>query len=529
MWLLSARCLALVVEIIVYIWCNLTRLLFYVWYSWTRHRPLPPITDDLLLRSASSLADDIRNGKIKSVQLISACIRRIRQVQPLINAVVEERFEEALREAEAADRLVASGGKSVEQLKEEKPLLGLPISVKNSIAVKGLRQDAGSLQLKGHRAEEDALSVARLRAAGAIPLVLTNVPELCMWGDAHNLVYGTTRNPHDTRRSPGGSSGGEGSLIAAAGSLIGIGTDIAGSVRIPAAYCGIFAHKATSGIVPNSGLIPDVGDAMRKYNCVGPMTRFSEDLPLLLKVLAAGESNGLRLSDQVNLKSLKLFFTETEGCRLFSRVTYEAQQAVLKVTRHFKDTYGLPAHHLEMPELQYGDVTWNKLCAAKVPEPLSKFISPGGLNIFLELIRFLVGAGRHTLAILLACKMEAWCRFDSKKKASKFVAHVESLRDRFEETLGEDGVLILPAATSAAPFQNQDLLCFDSPSMTGLFNLFEVPATVCPVTMQETKSGMRLPLGVQIVAKRGNDRLCLAVAREVERIFGGWGVPGATS
>lgn len=527
MALLSEGLFALVVEVIVYIWCNATRLLFYLWFFWTKPRPLPPVTDDLLLRSACSLAADIRNGKVRSVQVISAYIRRIRQVQPIINAVVEERFEEALREAQSADRLVASGSMSVERLAAEKPLLGLPFSVKNNVACKGLLQDAGSPDWKGHRPDKDAPSVARLREAGAIPLVLTNVPELCMWGDAQNMLYGTTRNPHDTRRSPGGSSGGEGSLIAAAGSLMGLGTDIAGSVRIPAAYCGIFGHKATSGIVPNSGLLPDVGDGMRQYVCVGPMTRFSEDLPLLLNVLVDRENSGLRLNEEVNLESLKLFFTETEGCRYFSRVTNEAQQAVKKVTRHFHDTYGLQTHRLQIPELQYVAITFNKVFTATDPERLVQLFSPGSRNTFVEMLRLLIGRGRHTLPVLLASKTATWFPFASPKEASKFLAKLERIRDRFEETLGDDGVLILPAATSVAPFHNQDLLFIDAPSMTALFSIFKVPATVCPVTMQKTQNGTGLPLAVQVVAKRGNDRLCLAVAREIERTFGGCLVPGA--
>ncbi|XP_037502056.2 fatty-acid amide hydrolase 2-A-like, partial [Rhipicephalus sanguineus] len=240
-------CRELLLELVVYLWCTVTRLVFTLWFYWKKPLPLPPVTDRLLLRSATSLAADIRNGKVKSVDLVSAYIRRIREVQPIINAVVEERFEEALKDAEEVDRLVASGTMSASQMTKEKPLLGLPFTSKNSIAIRGMRHDAGSLYWHGRRAEEDAPSVASLRRAGAIPLALTNVPELCMWGESHNLVDGCTRNPHDTRRSPGGSSGGEGSLLAAAGSLIGLGTDAAGSVRIPSAYCGIFGHKPTAG------------------------------------------------------------------------------------------------------------------------------------------------------------------------------------------------------------------------------------------------------------------------------------------
>ncbi|XP_077541676.1 fatty-acid amide hydrolase 2-A-like [Haemaphysalis longicornis] len=522
MALLPDSCFALVVEFGSYVWCNVVRLLFSVWFLCTKPRRVSPTCDELLLRSATSLAADIRNGKVKSVQVISAYIARIRQVQPVINAVVEDRFEEALKEAEAADRLVASGTMSVEQMAREMPLLGLPLSVKNSIAVKGLRQDAGSLLYKGNRADEDAPCVALLRAAGAIPLVLTN-------GDTKNLLDGTTRNPHDTRRHPGGSSGGEGSLIAAAGSLMGLGTDIGGSVRGPAAYCGIFGHKPTSGVVPITGLLPDVGDSLRQYNSVGPMTRYAEDLSLLFNILAEDRSKGLGLNDEVDLKSFKVYFVENEGCRYFSQVTRESQQAVIKVTRHMEEAHGIDVRRLPMPELQYSFSTWLKVAAAKDPTPLAELFRPGGFNVFVELLRVLAGAGRHTLAVLAACRMAAQYHFASKEKATAFVAHVESLRDRLEETLGDDGVLILPATISAAPFQNEDLLYLDLPSFMALFNLFETPATACPVSTQTTKDGARLPIAVQVVAKRGNDRLCFAVARELERKFGGWVVPGAAA
>lgn len=513
-------------ELSVYVWCIATRFLFSVWNFWVRPRHVPPVEDDILIRSATSLAAEIRTGKVKSVQLISAYIDRIRLVQPIINAVVEEIFEEALREADAADRLVASGNLSVEEIRKKKPLLGLPITIKNSIATKGLRQDAGSLVWHGHRAEEDAPSVALVRDAGAIPLVLTNVPELCLWGDAKNCIDGTTRNPYDWRRNPGGSSGGEGSLIAAAGSLMGLGTDIAGSVRLPAGYCGIFSHKPTAGTVPNGGLLPDVGDAMRQYNCVGPMTRFSEDLPLLINILAGSNAKKLRLDKKVHLKNIKLYFTETEGHQYFSRVTAEAQQAVRKVAEHMKEAHNITAQQLRLPEIQSAVITWLKVRAAKDPIPLDQLFRVGGFNTLVEFLRILVGAGRHTIAVLLTSKVAEWFRFASKDQDTCFVKNVEALRDRFEGTLGDDGVLVLPAATSIAGFQNQDVLMCDSLSMTAVFSLFQVPVTVCPVSMHSAKCGGRLPLAVQIVAKRGNDRLCLALATELEKKFGGWHDPG---
>ncbi|XP_050040991.1 fatty-acid amide hydrolase 2-A-like [Dermacentor andersoni] len=511
-------CRELIVELGVYLWCVVVRLVFALWFSWKKPLPLPAATDKLLLRSATSLAADIRNGKIKSVDLVSAYIERIREVQPVINAVVEERFEEALEDAKEVDRLVASGKMSVSQMSKEKPLLGLPFTAKNSIAIKGLRQDAGSTFWHGRRSEEDAPSVALLRAAGAIPLALTNVCELCMWDDALNLVDGCTRNPHDTRRSPGGSSGGEGSLLAAAGSLIGLGTDIGGSVRTPAAYCGVFGHKPTAGVVPNTGLLPDVGKNLVQFNCVGPMARFAEDLPLMLKVLAGSPTNGIRLNEQVNMKTLKLYYMDTEGSLYISRVTPEVRRAVTRVTQYLKAAHGLEAQRLQLPEMRFAMYMWYKVADAMDDKPLAEMFRPGGFNTLVELFRYLVGAGRHTLAALAACTIMTACRFRTKQKADAYMASLDSARDRLEETLGDDGVLVLPAAMSAAPFQNQDLFFLDSSCMTALFNWFKVPATVCPVM----RSAKGLPLCVQVVAKRGNDRLCLAVAREIENRFGGW-------
>ncbi|KAK8785676.1 hypothetical protein V5799_007949 [Amblyomma americanum] len=510
-------------ELVARLWRSACRLLFHILYVWKKPRLLPAAKDDLLLRSATSLAAAIRNGEVKSVELVSAYIGRIREVQPIINAVVEERFQEALREAEEADQLVASATMSRNQLSRQKPLLGLPFSVKNSIAVKGMRHDAGSLFWHGRRAEEDAPSVALLRQAGAIPLVLTNVPELCMWSDSQNLVDGTTRNPHDTRRVPGGSSGGEGSLQASAGSLMGLGTDVGGSVRIPAAYCGIFGHKPTAGVVPNSGLFPDVQGPMAECFCVGPMARFSEDLALLLNVLAGSAANRLRLDEEVDLKTLRVYFTDNEGSLYFSRVTAEARGAVLKVTRRLKETHGINAMRLPVPELYDFGAEWFKACATVAPKPVAELFRPGGLNTLAELVRIVLGAGRHTLPALFLSKMTSAFKFSSKHEAEACFASADHIRDRLEETLGEDGVLILPVTPSTSPYHNQQLLFNDSASMTLLFSILKTPATACPV--MKSKDG--LPLGVQVVAKRGNDRLCLAVAREIERQFGGWLQPWA--
>ncbi|HEX4809808.1 MAG TPA: amidase family protein, partial [Bryobacteraceae bacterium] len=187
------------------------------------------------------MAKSIRSREISSVELVTAHLERIEQVNPAINAVIELLANSAMRQAKEADRQLAAG-------EDLGPLHGVPFSIKDSINVAGTKCTAGTL---GRRnavpAERDATLVARLRAAGGIPIAKTNLPDLLFSFESDNLIYGRTNNPYDLTRTPGGSSGGESALIAACGSPLGLGSDCAGSVRLPAAFCGITSIKPTSG------------------------------------------------------------------------------------------------------------------------------------------------------------------------------------------------------------------------------------------------------------------------------------------
>ncbi|XP_077507670.1 fatty-acid amide hydrolase 2-like [Amblyomma americanum] len=157
---------------------------------------------------------------------------------------------------------------------------------------------------------------------------------------------------------------------------------------------------------------------------------------------------------------------------------------------------------------------WYKVSVAKEP----KLFDLEDAHVFTELLLAFTEGARHTVPMVIATTTKASYRFRNTQEAEAFLAEVDVVRDRLEETLGEDGVLILPAATKTAPYHRQDIYFNESPEMTALFSILKMPATACPVM----KSANGLPLAVQVVAKRGNDRLCLAVAREIERQFGGW-------
>ncbi|XP_077485617.1 fatty-acid amide hydrolase 2-A-like [Amblyomma americanum] len=513
---------ALFLEAFVFFWCNTVRLLFWLRYWLVKSRRAPPIKNELLLRSATRLAADIREGKLKSVDLVTAYISRIREVQPLLNAVVDDVFEEALRKAEDADRLVASGSRTAQQLEQEQPLLGVPITTKNSVAVKGMRYDVGSPFSKGRRANQDAVVVAKLRAAGAIVVAMTNVPEQLLWFDSENKLDGATRNPYDTRRVPGGSSGGEGCLIAAGGSVLGIGTDIAGSIRLPCAYCGIFGHKPTAGVLSLDGLLPDVGP-MVKYNTAGPMCRYAEDLELMFRVMAGQKAEELRLDSQVLLRNLKVFYMEDEGSFLLSRVKGECRKAVREVVDFIRNDHGVEVSRLEVPELRYGIPKWILAYQESKSRPLYDLFRPGskGINHTTEILRILTGTCPNTAAAILLCWASTLSCLSSERALNAFRGTLDHLRDYLEALLGDDGVFILPGATAPAAYHHQDLFFPDGFNFTCVFNVLQVPVSVCPVL--RTSDG--LPVAVQVVASRGNDRLCLAVAKEIERKFGGWVEP----
>src|SRR5579885_1055329 len=222
----------------------------------------------------------IAEGAISSEELVRAHIARIEAVNPALNAAVEVLADSALAAAREADVRRAGGWLLG-------PLDGVAFSIKDSIEVAGTVCTAGTW---GYRnappSTEDATLVARLRAAGAIPLARTNLPDLLFSFESDNLIHGRTNNPYDLARTSGGSSGGEAALIAACGSPFGLGSDAAGSVRVPAHFCGIAALKPTSGRLPRTGHIPPAGGWVEMLWQIGPRAGRGEGLDATRRVLS---------------------------------------------------------------------------------------------------------------------------------------------------------------------------------------------------------------------------------------------------
>ena len=232
--------------------------------------------DPIHYLDATTLAALIRSRQMSSREVVQAHLDRIAAVNPQINAIVTLVTEDALRAADAADQAVASGAPLC-------PLHGVPFTVKDSIDTAGVLTQRGSPIFRGRTPANDATSVARLKSAGAILLAKTNLPEFSYWIESDNLLTGRSNNPWDLERTPGGSSGGESAAIAAGMSPLGLGTDLAISVRGPAAQTGIVSLKATHGRIPMTGIWPRVP---RRFWHVGPMARSVRDLALALSQLA---------------------------------------------------------------------------------------------------------------------------------------------------------------------------------------------------------------------------------------------------
>jgi amidase len=236
-------------------------------------------------RTARELGQALADRKLSSRELVDAAIARIEALDPKINAVVVRDFDRARAAAKAADEALAQG----KSAGDRKPLLGLPMTVKEQFRVAGLPTCWGLPKFKDWKPDHDALVVQRLKTAGAIILGKTNVPrDLSDW-QSYNDVYGTTNNPWDLSRTPGGSSGGSAAALAAGFVPLELGSDVGGSLRAPAHFCGVYAHKPSLEIVPQrgSGYPETPANPVRgDMSVIGPMARSAADLALELDVVA---------------------------------------------------------------------------------------------------------------------------------------------------------------------------------------------------------------------------------------------------
>lgn len=461
--------------------------------------------DKIIYASAAALAKAIYAQQVSSEEVVNAYLKRIKAVNPKLNAVVQVAADTAYEQAREADAAVAHG-----DLKG--PLHGVPMTIKDTLDVAGVICTAGT---KGHATfvpTEDATAVARMRSAGAILLGKTNVPELALATETDNLVYGRTNNPYDLSRTPGGSSGGEASIIAAGGSPLGLGSDVGGSIRIPSHFCGLAGIKPTTGRVSRTGHFPPVDGLMNRLWQVGPIARFVEDLILVLPVIAGVDWRDpilvpMTLGDpgMVALKSLRVAFYTDNG---ILSPTPETAEVVKKTAEVLSDV--VMSVEEDCPEgiEQTYDIWWG----------LASADSGAGVKAVLQM------AGTTEPHLYLKRFQEAQlAEVMTPAGFGALISEWDMFCGAMLRFLKKYDVIICPVA--AFPAQPHGFILEEGKdpgfSYTFTYNLTGWPAVV----VRGGTSPEGLPIGVQVVARPWREDVALAVARHIEIASGGWQPP----
>lgn len=474
---------------------------------------------NILAKSALTLAKDIREKRLKSVELVTACIERIRLVNPVLNAVTDQRYKAALAEAREVDQKIEAG-LSDDDFKK-RPFLGVPFTAKESHGVEGLLYTFGIRSRRTVRAPSDAECVRLLREAGAIPVAVTNVPEINKWQETYNMVFGLTKNPYHTGRTTGGSSGGEAALMAALATPISLCSDIGGSTRMPAFFCGLFGYNPTANITSLKGSLQRSGDEDTMAS-IGFVSRHVEDLAPLTKIVAAPRADLLKLDQSVDLKKIKYFYVETSKDLRLSSIQPDLRKAmrrvIIKLTEEAADTGNAPETYYH-DGFNYMFVLW-RYWMTKEKETFAEMLAnkQGTVNGLVELVKKVFGQSDFTLAAILKLLDDQILPPVDKEWAEDLT---KKLREDLLNKLGDDGVLIFPSAPIPAPYHYSFFLRPFNFAYWGIFNVLRIPSVQVPLGLNSDG----IPLGVQVVSGPNNDAKCLAVAAHMEKLFGGYVPP----
>lgn len=466
---------------------------------------------DITSRSVGELAELIRTRAISPVDALNAFRQRIEKLNPKINAVVTL-APEAMKKAKEAEDAVVRG-------EVHGPLHGVPLTIKDTIETAGLRTTSGSAMRAEFIPEQDAPAIARLKAAGAIILGKTNPAEMAMDYTADNPVFGRTNNPYDLSRTPGGSSGGEGAAIASCMSPGGIGSDLAGSIRIPSHFCGIAGLKPTVGRVPGAGHFPPSTGPYSLGAAIGPMARSVSDLDLLFAVLAGIEISApsavaprrLLESRRASLRGLRVACYTDDGV---SPVSEKTRSAVEAAARALADA-GLVIEETRPPGIERGHDLWLKLFSrASVVQLRNVYAGheeKGG-----EFVRWRLATADDTPAPALDDYLNSWLERDRMR--ARLVGWME------------DTPLILAPVGATPAYQHgthkvtvggRTLNTFRAFSYSQTFNVFDLPVVVVPAG----RSAEGLPIGVQIIGRPFAEETVLAAAGIIEEALGACPAP----
>jgi amidase len=462
---------------------------------------------ELWAEPVTRLAAMIRDREVSSVEAVTACLDRIAEVNPRLNAVVSL-APDALEQARSADAAIARGDLVG-------PLHGVPCTLKDSLDTAGLRTTAGTIGWRERVPDHDATVVARVKSAGAIVLGKTNTPEFTWSDETDNDVFGRTSNPYDLERTPGGSSGGAASIVAAGGSPFDIGSDTGDSIRQPAHVCGIAGLKPTQGRVPRTGHWPGFEGIVGSLQQLGPLARRVDDLAMLLPIIAGPDGIDphvapVPLEDPgvVDVGTLRVVAFTDNGIRTPTAETIasvEAAAAAIEAT-------GAPVRWEVPPGLREAWEAWDGFIEADGFGWLRRLISAAGTP----------GMGSYD--------SRGWIDPRPPVPGDNLTALVERAdvaRSRLLRWFQDADLIVCPAMPQPAIRHGESSAAWFGDTYSDVHNLTGWPAVVVRggTAPGGDTAPAGLPIGVQLVARPWREDVALAAARVIESASGGWRRP----
>lgn len=454
---------------------------------------------DLIQEPLNTIAKLIRARKLSPIEVVEAYLRQIEKCNDKLNAVVTI-APDVLDRARAAEASLMRGNYTG-------ALFGMPLTVKDTIETSGIRSTSGSASRADYIPIRDAPAVARLKSAGALILGKTNAAEMAMDYTADNPVFGRTNNPYDVRLCPGGSSGGEAAAIAVAMSAGGIGSDLAGSIRIPAHFCGIAGLKPGTGLVPGGGQFPPSSGPYSLGAVIGPMARTVEDLRTVYRALTANPSTALPPS----VRGMRLAWYADDGV---STVAKESAAVVKQAATAFSQS-GLLVEERRPPNVEHGHTLWLQLFSRASVVQLREVygMTPQNAGSF---VNWRLATADDSATPTLDEYISGWMLRDK-------------LREELLDWMQRVPFILTPVGATHA-YEHDTLKVnvdsnptsvFRAFSYAQTFNVFDLPAVVVPAG--HSSDGM--PIGVQIAGRPGEEEALLSAAALIEKALDGWRMP----
>ncbi len=478
----------------------------------------------MIYENAHSLISKIKNKEASCVEILEAFLKRVEEVNPKINAVVALDAERALEKARKADEQVFKGEKLG-------PLHGLPMTIKDAFEVEGIVSTGGNPQWQENIPKRNAEAVQRLVDAGAIIFGKTNVPYLSSDLQSYNKIYGTTNNPWDLERTPGGSSGGSAAALSSGMTPLELGSDIGGSIRVPAHFCGLFGHKPSYNIISEVGHMPPPPGQILTGNglsVAGPLARSPEDLEIALDILVAAQEQD---SQAWSLKLPKARATKTSELRIAIWPDEPYAEADVEITKLIKETgenlkesgalvetAKLPFTFAEIDKVY--SLLLNPLMLAGSPKETFEMLEKLNEGLDSEDMSELAKVARGSVL-----KYSDWVVINAMR---------QNMRQKWREFFGNYDVVLCPTSITPAFKHNHGPVHERKLSINGndqeylRATLWAGPAVIAGLPSTNVPIGLSsngLPIGMQITGPYLEDKTCLEVAKLVRDLRGEFKIP----